>query len=41
MIEFRLTDEEYNTLLDYCLQNNITLDQVVNMALQVYLQEED
>lgn len=41
MVEFMLTDEEQDALLDYCLQNNITLDQVINMALKLYLQEED
>ena len=41
MVKFRLTDKEYEELLDYCLNNNITLDQVVNMALKLYLQKED
>lgn len=41
MVEFRLTDKEYNALLDYCLQNNITIDEVVIKALQLYLKEED
>lgn len=41
MIEFMLTEEEYDELLDYCLNTNITLDEVVNMALQLYLDKED
>ena len=41
MIEFRLTDEEYDALLDYCLNNNITLDEVVIKALQLYFDKED
>lgn len=41
MVEFRLTDKEYQELLNYCLNNNITIDEVVIKALQLYLQEED
>lgn len=41
MIEFRLTDEEYEELLDYCLQNNITIDEVVIKALQLYFDIQD
>lgn len=41
MIEFMLTEGEYDELLDYCLQNNITIDEVVIKAVQLYLDKED
>lgn len=41
MVEIRLTDKEYQELLNYCINNNITLDQVINMALKLYFDIQD
>ena len=41
MVEFRLTDEEYQELSDYCINNNITIDEVVIKALQLYFDIQD